>query len=394
MWDFSYQHKLSTMRIYLDHAASTPVLPAVLEEMMPYFIQNYGNPSSTHAEGRACRAAIEQARKQVAKRLGVHPASVVFTSGGTESNNLAIKSCVRKFGIKRLISSPIEHSCVKATVNSVCMQSAQIELISLQMLPNGQVDMEHLERVLADNPDKAPSMLSLIHAHNELGSINPVAEIARLCQKYDTYFHTDTVQSLHLYDLNLANTPIHFCSSAGHKIGAPKGVGILYVDKKLGIPALIDGGHQERGMRAGTENVAGIVAYAKALELSLDNASQHLAYMDALRKRFVERLKNLVPTTYFNGNFDQNYQPSILNISIPSALDAAMLLFKLDLAGISASGGAACQSGSVQTSTTGQFLNRPAGFRTLRFSFADSNTFAEIDQAVDTLAGIVLEGQP
>lgn len=377
---------MQTTRIYLDHAATTPVEPAVLETMLPYFTQLYGNASATHAEGRTARAAIESARRTIAQLLHCQPAELFFTSGGTEANNTAIKCAVRDWGVRRIVTTPIEHSCVRNSVLSVA-RHAGIEVVYLRLLPTGRIDTAHLADVLAASTE--PTLVSVIHAHNELATLNPLAEIARICQQYNAFLHADTVQSVGHLPLNLHELGVHLASGSAHKLGGMKGVGFLYVHKQKPLRPLIDGGGQERQMRSGTENVAGIVGFAKALELAIKELDTRIAHIQNLRTNFIQYLQQHVPQIGFNGDWQGDYLPTILSVAVPTTMPLATLLFRLDLQGVSASGGAACNSGAVQASPTSTFLQLPPSLQTVRFSFSHRNTLDEMEQAAVHLQKIL-----
>src|SRR6185369_2261975 len=255
-------------RIYFDNAATTALDSEVLESMMPYLTEKFGNPSSIYSYGRECRMAIETARKSVAKILHAHPAEIFFTSCGTESSNTAITAAVRDLGCKHIITSPVEHHAVSHTVEHIDkMDAAHISFVKL--LPNGHVDIDDLERLLAASDEK--TLVTLMHANNEIGNILDIQAIGKLCKLYNAIFHSDTVQTVGHFPFDLRNTPVHFITGAAHKFHGPKGVGILYINENVKIKPLVHGGAQERNMRAGTENVYGIVGFSKALEMATEN---------------------------------------------------------------------------------------------------------------------------
>lgn len=369
------------MKVYLDNAATTPLDKEVLEEMMPYMTEFYGNPSSIHGFGRKTRAAIENARKSVAKSLNVSPSEIFFTSGGTEADNMAIRCSIHDLGIKYAITSRIEHHAVLHTLEKL-EEEGIIKLSFVNLTPEGQVDLEHLEQLLKNN-DR--TFVSLMHANNEIGNLLPIKEVGEICGRYNAVFHSDTVQTMGHYAMDLQKINIHFITCAAHKFHGPKGVGFLYVSSKIKINPLIYGGGQERNMRGGTENLYGIVGLAKALEVALRDVEQHQKHITELKHYMVEQLKAHIPAIEFNGTCLNNCLYTVLNVRFPHTENAEMLLFNLDIAGIAASGGSACTSGSDIGSHVlrgiGSDVTRPS----VRFSFSKYNTKEEVDYTVGKL---------
>lgn len=369
------------MKVYLDNAATTPLDKEVLNEMLPYMTEYFGNPSSIHSFGRKTRAAIENARKSVAKSLNVSPSEIFFTSGGTEADNMAIRSSIYDLGIKHAITSKIEHHAVLHTLEKLEHDGA-IKLSFVNLSPEGHVDLSHLEELLKNNNR---SLVSLMHANNEIGNLLPIKEVGELCAKYDAIFHSDTVQTMGHYAMDLQKINVHFITCAAHKFHGPKGVGFLYVSSKIKINPLIYGGSQERNMRGGTENLYGIIGLAKALEIALRDVDQHQQYITGLKNYMIEQLKVNIPDVEFNGSCQNNCLYTVLNVRFPHTDNAEMLLFNLDIAGIAASGGSACTSGSDIGSHVlrgiGADVTRPA----VRFSFSKYNTKEEIDYTVSKL---------
>ena len=253
-------------RVYFDNAATTSLDPKVLETMMPYLTEKFGNPSSIYSYGRESRMAIEQSRKSVANHLGAKPAEIFFTSGGTESSNTILNAAIVDLGCTHIISSPIEHHATLHTVKHLAAHF-NLKLSFLTILPNGHIDLSSLEQLLANSTEK--TIVSIMHANNEIGNMIDLTEVGLICKKYQAYFHSDTVQTVGHFPFDLKNTPVDFITGAGHKFHGPKGVGILYINEHVKIKPFLHGGSQERNMRAGTENLYGIVGFAKALELSL-----------------------------------------------------------------------------------------------------------------------------
>ncbi|HEY0273237.1 MAG TPA: cysteine desulfurase family protein, partial [Chitinophaga sp.] len=275
-------------RIYFDNAATTSLDQEVLDAMLPYMTEKFGNPSSIYSYGRESRLGIENARKSVAKILGANPGEIFFTSGGTESSNTAILAAIRDLGCRHIISSPIEHHATLHTVEHF-HKTEGIRLSHVQLLPNGHVDLEDLRRLLAASPEK--TLVTLMHANNEIGNLLDMQAVGELCKEFDAIFHSDTVQTVGHYPFNLRNTHVHFINGAGHKFHGPKGVGILYINENLKITPFIQGGSQERNMRAGTENLYGIVGFAKALELATRDYEAHSSYINEVRMYMAEQLQ-------------------------------------------------------------------------------------------------------
>ena len=378
---------LPTMqRIYLDNAATTSLDPQVLEAMMPYLTTHFGNPSSIYSYGRECRMGIENARKTVAKILNAHPAEIFFTSGGTESSNTAITAAVRDLGCKHIISSLIEHHATTHTVEYL-KNNGEATLSYVKLLPNGHVDLEDLEKILASSEEKC--LVTLMHANNEIGNILDIHAVGNLCKKYEAIFHSDTVQTVGHFPFDLRNTPVHFITGAGHKFHGPKGVGILYINENVKINPLVHGGSQERNMRAGTENLYGIIGFAKALELATANYTQDSSYINDLKKYMKQQLEEQIPGIGFNGDILGKSLYTVLSVRFPKTEKSEMLLFNLDINNICASGGSACTSGADQGSHVIRAINNDPNQVTVRFSFSKHNTKDEIDQVVEKLKEII-----
>jgi len=369
------------MKIYLDNAATTALDKEVLDAMIPYMTEHYGNPSSTHGFGRKTRAAIEGARKSVAKSLNVSPSEIFFTSGGTEADNQAIRCSIHDMGIKHAISTRIEHHAVLHTLEALA-EAGTIKLSFVNLSPNGHVDLKHLDQLLSEN-DR--TLVSLMHANNEIGNLLPMKEVGEICAKHNAVFHSDTVQTMGHYALDLQKVNVHFVTCAAHKFHGPKGVGFLYVNGNVKINPFIYGGSQERNMRGGTENLYGIIGLAKALEIANRDMEAHQKHIMEIKKYMVEQLKENIPGVEFNGSCLENCLYTVLNVRFPHTENAEMLLFNLDIAGIAASGGSACTSGSDQGSHVlrgiGADVTRPA----VRFSFCKHTTKEEIDFTVSKL---------
>lgn len=370
------------MKVYLDNAATTKLDEEVLKAMLPLMTEDFGNPSSIHGFGRKTRSAIENARKTVAKLLNVTPAEIFFTSGGTEADNMAIAQSVETFGITHIISSPIEHHAVEHTVKTL-EKNGKIKASWVKLDKKGNVDLADLEELLKNNPR---SLVSLMHANNEIGTLLPIKEVGELCAKYNALFHCDTVQTMGHYKMDLREIKVHFITCAAHKFHGPKGVGFLYMNHDFKLNPFIHGGAQERNMRGGTENLYGIVGLAKALEICFNEMEEHQKHIMGLKDYMKEKLIANIPGMGFNGETDHDKSLyTVLNCCFPNHPDAEMLLFNLDIAGIAASGGSACSSGSNQGSHVlkgiGADMTRPS----VRFSFCKHNTKAEIDFVVAKL---------
>lgn len=371
-------------KIYLDNAATTPLHPEVMEAMIPVMSEVFGNPSSTHALGRVARTEIEKARRTVAQLLHCAPAEIFFTSGGTEADNMAIRCSVHDLGVKHLISTRIEHHAVTHTLDSI--EADGLARVSyLQLLPNGHIDMAHLEALLQED---GPTLVTLMHGNNEIGNMIDLDEVAQLCKKYNAYFHSDTVQTMGYFAFDLQRTPIDFLNGAAHKFNGPKGVGFIYIRGGLGIKPLLHGGAQERNMRGGTENIYGIVGLAKALEIAYRDLQEKEAHIRSVRQYMIEQLVKNIPGVQFNGDYNGRSLYTVLNVSFPAHEKGEMLLFNLDIAGICASGGSACSSGSNVGSHVLAGIGVPEDRHNIRFSFGKQNTKEEVDFTVNQLCQI------
>jgi cysteine desulfurase len=373
-------------RIYLDNAATTPLDKEVLDAMTPYLTEKFGNPSSIYSYGRESRMAVETARKSVAKILNAHPAEIFFTSGGTESTNTAITSSVRDLGCTHIITSHIEHHATLHTVEYLHVRG-EAALSYVDVLPNGHIDMEHLHHLLNESGEKC--LVTLLHANNEIGNILDIHAVGELCKPYGAVFHADTVQTVGHIPFDLRNTPVHFITGAGHKFHGPKGVGLLYINENVKIKPYIHGGAQERNMRAGTENLYGIVGFAKALELATKHYKEESEYIRSLKEYMMQQLTANVNGIAFNGDPLGSSLYTVLSVSFPKTEKSEMILFNLDIANICASGGSACTSGADQGSHVIRAINNNPNQVTVRFSFSKFNTRDEIDIVVDKLQTMI-----
>jgi len=373
-------------RIYFDNAATTALEPQVLDAMMPYLTTHFGNPSSIYSYGRETRLAIENARKTVAKILNAHPAEIFFTSGGTESSNTAIIAAVRDLDCRHIITSPIEHHATLHTVEFLhCNKEATLSYVKL--LPNGHIDTNDLKNLLAESKEKC--LVTLLHANNEIGNMLDINEVGELCKLYGAIFHCDTVQTVGHFPFNLRKTPVHFITGAAHKFHGPKGAGILYVNENVKIKPFVHGGSQERNMRAGTENLYGIVGFAKALELATKNYEQDSTYIRGMKIYMMEQLKKHIKDVSFNGDPLGRSLYTVLSVNFPKTEKSEMILFSLDINNICASGGSACTSGANAVSHVIQAINNDLNLVTVRFSFSKYNTKEEVDNVVEKLRELI-----
>jgi cysteine desulfurase len=351
----------------------------VLNAMMPYLTERFGNPSSIYSYGRETRMAVESARKSVAKLLNAYPGEIFFTSGGTESNNMAILTSMRDLGCTHIITSPIEHHAVLHTIEYYCTQR-DISVSYVKLLPNGHIDLQDLEAQLAGQRGKC--LVSLMHANNEIGNLLSINAVSAVCRKYDAVFHSDCVQTVGHYPLDLQRIQVDFISASAHKFHGPKGIGILYVNRNRLVKPLIHGGGQERNMRAGTENLYGIVGFAKAFELAMDRFEKDSVAISDLRNYLTEQLQEHIPGLGFHGDYNGSSLYTVLNISIPRTEKSEMLLFNLDMHNICVSGGSACSSGASSGSHVIEALYPENNDVPIRFSFSRYNTREEVDEVI------------
>ena len=373
-------------RIYFDNAATTALDKEVLDAMLPYMTTHFGNPSSIYSYGRENRLAIETARKTVAKILGAHPGEIFFTSGGTESDNMAISAAIHDLGCRHIITSPIEHHAVLHAVEHYDHDDV-VTSSFVKVLPDGHVDLDDLEKQLAAQSKK--TLVSLMHANNEIGNLLDIYRAGEICKKYNAIFHSDTVQTVGHYKIDLRSKPVHFATAAGHKFHGPKGVGILYVNDNIKIKPMIHGGGQERNMRAGTENVYGIVGFAKALELADAGMEKDSEYIQSLKTYMAAELTKHIKGIHFNGDYAGRSLYTVLNVSFPKTEKTEMILFNLDMQGICVSGGSACSSGADVGSHVIRAINNNPNLVPVRFSFSRHNTKEEVDAVVIKLKELI-----
>lgn len=374
-------------KVYLDNAATTPVREEVIAKMQDALANCFGNPSSTHAFGRTAKTGVEQARKTVAKYLNAHPSEIIFTSGGTEADNMILRCAVRDLGVKTIISAKTEHHAVLHTSEELVREFG-INLRFVHLDAFGNPDLVHLEKLLEE--DDSLKLVSLMHVNNEIGNLIDIGAICNLCKEKGALIHSDTVQSIGHYAWDVQETPIDFMSAAAHKFHGPKGVGFAFIRKNSGLKPLIFGGSQERGFRAGTEPFHNIIGLETAFKVAYDNLEEETAYVRGLKEYFIKGLTTAIPGVKFNGysgDLDKSTY-TLVNVRLPFSKDkGTMLQFHLDLKGVACSKGSACQSGSNQGShvlaalLSEKELEQPS----VRFSFSSYNTKEELDYVIGVL---------
>ena len=371
--------------VYADNAATTPVSQTVLNAMLPYYTEKYGNPSSLYAVGREAKKALEEARENVANHLGALPNEIFFTSGGSEADNWAIKGVAHelaKKGKKHIITSKFEHHAVLHTTEA--LEKEGFEVTYLEVYENGIVKPEDVEKAIREDT----ALVTIMYANNEIGTIQPISEIGAICKKHGVLFHTDAVQAVGNVKINVKEENIDLLSLSGHKLHAPKGVGALYVRRGIRLPNLISGGAQERGKRAGTENVAGIVALSVAMDEAYANLDERNARLIRMRDRLIEGASK-IERSRLNGDAVKRL-PGNFNMCF-EGIEGESLLLKLDFAGICASSGSACTSGSLDPSHVLLAIGLPheIAHGSLRISFSDQNTEEDVDYILEVHPGIV-----
>jgi len=377
-------------QVYFDNAATTQIRDEVIDVMTDVMKSQFGNASSSHSFGRSSKALIEQARKTIAKHLNVSSGEIIFTSGGTEADNLVIRSAVRDLGVKHIITSKIEHHAVLHTAEQL-IKDYKISVSYVDLDEKGNVDLLHLERLLQT---ESKTLVSLMHINNEIGNILNLKKVADICENNHALFHSDTVQSVGHYEIDLQEIKVDFLVASAHKFHGPKGVGFLFARKNSGLKPIIFGGEQERGLRAGTESIHNIVGIAEALDLAYKNLDKERQYIKELKQYFIDKITADIPGVLFNGrckNPDKSTY-TLLNVLLPvNPEKEAMFLFQLDLKGIACSKGSACQSGSSQKSHVlseildETLLQRPS----IRFSFSIYNTKEEVDYIIQTIKELI-----
>ena len=372
------------MSVYLDNAATTPIAPEVVEAMLPVLKEGFGNPSSSHAYGRKSKALIETSRLSVAKHMNCHPSEIIFTSGGTEADNMALNSSVNQMGVTHIITSRLEHHAVGHTVEAVKSRTLRISYV--KVCENGNVDFADLERLL-QSEDK--TLVSLMHANNEISTLLPLKKVSDMCRKYNALFHSDTVQTMAHYTFDLQDLDIDFITCAAHKFHGPKGIGFLYVNKKCKVESLIHGGSQERGFRGGTENVYGIVGLAKAMDLAYEDIEAHQKHIQGLKDYMISEFRAFFDDVNFHGEINpEKSLYTVLNVCFPKSEKSSMLLFTLDIKGVAVSGGSACSSGASKGSHVLEGIGADMSRPNARFSFSRYTTKAEIDYAIEQVKSV------
>ena len=375
------------MNVYFDNAATTPMDKTVLEKMLPYLENGFGNPSSIHKKGREIKSVIEKCRSKIASLLSCEPGEIFFTSGGTEADNMFILNTAIEKKLDTIITSKLEHHAVLHCCEYL-ERSYKKNIKFVDSDDKGVIDLDHLESLMKSSPN---SLVTIMHGNNEIGNLNDIKKISRICEQYETIFHSDTVQTVGHYNLNLNDLNIHGIVGSAHKFHGPKGVGFLYLNNKHKISPFIHGGAQERNMRGGTENVYGIVGLAEALELSITNMSDHAKKVSNLKKYMIEKLTHAVDGIKFNGQSSDlnNSLYTVLNVSIPNMNDQQMFLFNLDINNIAAAAGSACTSGSEVGSHVLAQIKKNKGHVSVRFSFSKMNSIEEVDYTVDKVCEIL-----
>ena len=379
-------------KIYFDNAATTQMSDDVVLSITEVMKNNFGNPSSTHSFGRSSKSLIELSRKFIAESLNVSPSEIIFTSGGTESNNMIIKSVVDSVNIKRIISTKIEHKAVLNSVESIS-KTKNIPLVFLNVDEHGNPDKNQLNKLLQNSDEK--TLVSLMHINNEIGTMIDLNEFGEICASNNALFHSDTVQTIGHYNLDLSKIKIDFITCSAHKFHGPKGVGFVYVKSGTNLLPLIEGGSQERGFRGGTESIHNIVGLKAAFQSSYDFLEKDSKKVFKIKEHFINSIQKSIPNIKINGCSSKNDSSyAILNICLPVSVEKKTLLnFKLDLAGIACSGGSACQSGSSKPSHVLSEILSSADMKniSLRFSFSKFNLKEEVDYVVDFLKKFVSE---
>jgi len=374
------------MRVYFDHAASSPILPEVVTAMTKALQEFPGNPSAIHFHGRTARAAVEEARKTIANMLNASVGEIFFTSGGTEANNFAIKSSISDLGIERIITTQIEHPSVLNAIGHIANErDISIEYLDLDLV--GRTNPEVLDQLLAKRPGRA--FVSIMHGNNEVGTMNDIHALSTICNKFNAVFHTDTVQTVAHQPIDFADLDLGMASASAHKFGGPKGVGFIYVSQKHKLRPQIDGGGQERNLRAGTENIAGIIGMAVALRHSVNHLSSQTMQTYAVRKYLQSRLCEDFPEVKINGDYAGQALSGVLSVTFPASPRTELLVFNLDIEGISVSGGSACSSGVEKASHVLAHLFPDDTGITVRFSLSTSNTAQEVDYVIAKLHKIL-----
>ena len=374
------------MQVYLDNAATTIMDAQVIDEMTQTMKDIYGNPSAIHTNGRQAKAVVELARKSIAKILQCHSSEIIFTGSGTEADNMALRCAVNDLGVTHIITSTIEHKAVLDTAKTLERKGrAKVSYVKLDVY--GKADLKDLESLTKKHPG---SLISLMHANNEIGSLNDVHAISQIARANQCYFHSDTIQTIGHYPIDLSNWDVDFVTCSAHKFHGPKGVGFMYKNKSLKISPMVTGGGQESAMRAGTENVIGITGLSKAFEIANSEIEDKIKAIQALKSYFIQQIREKIKGTCFNGDISpEGGLYTVLNVSLPPSEKSSTLLFQLDINGIFVSGGSACNSGAIGSSHVLAGINHPNNRSVIRFSFSKFTIIQEVDYAIDTLRELI-----
>ena len=374
------------IKVFFDNAATTPMAPEVIDVMTDIMKNHYGNPSSQHSFGRATRSIIETSRKKIADFLNTSPGNIFFTSGGTEADNMAIKCGIKDHNITHAITSKLSHHAVLHPLEEL-EKSGVIKLSYVEVNEKGQVSLSNLKELLESHPR---TFVSILHANNEIGTIQDITAIGDICKEHNAIFHSDTVQTMAHYRYDLQKINVDFIAASAHKFHGPKGIGFVYISDNIKISPLLSGGSQERNMRAGTENLIGIAAISHAMEMAYEKMEEETEYIKGIKSHMIAELKKHIPQVKFNGMCDDidNSLYTVLSCSFPETPMAEMLLFNLDIKGIACSEGSACASGSNKGSHVIQEINPNSKRPSVRFSFSKYNTKEEVDYVVDVLKGL------
>ena len=374
------------MQVYLDNAATTIMDAQVIDQMTQTMKDIYGNPSAIHTNGRQAKAVVELARKSIAKILQCQSSEIIFTGSGTEADNMALRCAVNDLGVTHIITSTIEHKAVLDTAKTLERKGrAKVSYVKLDVY--GKADLKDLESLTKKHPG---SLISLMHANNEIGSLNDVHAISQIARANQCYFHSDTVQTIGHYPIDLSNWDVDFVTCSAHKFHGPKGVGFMYKNKSLKISPMVTGGGQESAMRAGTENVIGIIGLSKAFEIANSGIEDKIKAIQAVKSYFIQQIREKIKGTCFNGDISpEGGLYTVLNVSLPPSEKSSTLLFQLDINGIFVSGGSACNSGAIGSSHVLAGINHPNNRSVIRFSFSKFTTIQEVDYAIDTLRELI-----
>lgn len=372
------------MKVYLDNAATTPMDKEVMEAIIPIMESTFGNPSSIHSYGRKSRAIIEKSRKEVAKYINAAPSEIVFTGGGTEADNMVLRCAVNDGGVTHIITSATEHHAVIDTAEVLDKNCKDLKLSLVKHDAKGYVDIDSLKQLLEKNKDRK-TLVSLMHANNEIGNRLPLKQVSDICKQYGAIFHSDTVQTMCHYSFDVRELGIDFLTCSAHKFHGPKGVGFLYVNQDIQIKPIITGGAQERNVRAGTENIIGIVGLTKAMEVAYRDLEEHQNHVHGLKTYMMEQLETTIPGVTYNGDPKGDSLYTVLNVQFPNSEMDEMLLYNFDIEGIAVSGGSACSSGSNVGSHVLRNIGTDMTKPSIRFSFSKYNTKAEIDYTISVI---------